>query len=209
MHGCGEITQWLGCSCPEEEQQHLSCTVRIFPSLLVLPTEECEIMCSRQWWQETKVDWLSVVTGDEGRLVNSCMCLRLQGTMKTLITLFAKQVGLSRFSAPWGASSRISQSTSKLLACKNLGGRAYIWRGLIVGDYGKRKLFKEAGKHVVTPVLSLLSLGRPWWQTLSLNGKELMNVLFLALATTCTASFSAAISCLMPCFGIFKKEFSL
>ena len=32
----------------------------------------------------------SVVTGDKGRLGNSNVCLRLQGTTKMLITLFTK-----------------------------------------------------------------------------------------------------------------------
>jgi len=36
----GEITQWLGCSYPVEQQQHWPCTMRIFPSLLVLSTED-------------------------------------------------------------------------------------------------------------------------------------------------------------------------
>jgi len=78
-HGCGEITRSLGCSYPEEQQQHWSCTTRIFPSVLVLPTEE---------WQQDNVQ-SSVLTGDEGRLGNLCICLHLQGTTKT-ITLFTK-----------------------------------------------------------------------------------------------------------------------
>jgi len=57
-----------------------------FSSLLVLPTEE---------WQQDNVQ-SSVVTGDEGRLGDSYMCLSPQGAMKMLITctctitLFAK-----------------------------------------------------------------------------------------------------------------------
>jgi len=52
----------------------------IFPSLLVLPTEE---------WQRENVK-PSVVIGDKGRLGNSNVCLRLQETTKMLITLFTK-----------------------------------------------------------------------------------------------------------------------
>jgi len=55
----------------EEQQQRWSCTMRIFPSLLVLPTEE---------WQQVNMHCqLSVVTGDEGRLGGSDMCLCVQG----------------------------------------------------------------------------------------------------------------------------------
>jgi len=69
--GCGEI-RWLTCSYPdpEEQQQHWSCTMRIFPSLLVLATEEWQqdnMHC--QWWPETKGDWV----------VWMCVCVRLQG----------------------------------------------------------------------------------------------------------------------------------
>jgi len=39
-HGCDEITQSLGCSYQEVQQQHSSCTMRILQSLLVLLTEE-------------------------------------------------------------------------------------------------------------------------------------------------------------------------
>ena len=45
-------------------------------SLLVLPTEE---------WQQDNVQ-LSVVTGDEGKVGNSYVCLRLQGRTKALFT---------------------------------------------------------------------------------------------------------------------------
>ena len=40
-------------------------------------------------WQQDKM-LLSVVAGDEGRLGNSYVCLCLQGTTKTLITLFTE-----------------------------------------------------------------------------------------------------------------------
>jgi len=55
------------------QQQHWSCTctTRIFSSLLVLPTEE---------WQQVNVHrQLWVVTGDDGRLGGSDVCLCLRG----------------------------------------------------------------------------------------------------------------------------------
>ena len=36
------------CSYPEEQQQHWSCTTRIFPSLLVLPTVGLRMLCSQK-----------------------------------------------------------------------------------------------------------------------------------------------------------------
>ena len=56
------------------------------PNRLVLPTEE---------WQPDSMQ-LSVVTGDEGRLGNSYMCLHvcLQGTTKTLLTKLKAYLGL-------------------------------------------------------------------------------------------------------------------
>jgi len=51
--------------------------MRIFPSLLVLPTEE---------WQQVNVHCqLSVVTGDEGRLGGSDMCLCVQGKQTPIL----------------------------------------------------------------------------------------------------------------------------
>jgi len=58
--GCSEITQWLGCSNLEEQQRHWSCTMGIFPSLLVLPIEEWQQdNGSHQWRQEIKLDWVT------------------------------------------------------------------------------------------------------------------------------------------------------
>jgi len=52
--GRSKITQWLGCRYTEEQQQGWSCTMRIFPSLLVLPTEE---------WQQ-----VNIISGDKGKI---------------------------------------------------------------------------------------------------------------------------------------------
>ena len=73
-HRCSKITWWLGCSYPEDQQQHWSCTTRTFPSLLVLPTEE---------WQRDNVHCqASVMTGDKGRLGGLDTCLCPQGKQK-------------------------------------------------------------------------------------------------------------------------------
>jgi len=77
----------FGCSYPEEQQQCWSCSMRIFPSLLVLPTEK---------WQCYNLQ-LSVMTGDEGRLGNSHVCLCPQSTTKALITAFAKLRASKKF----------------------------------------------------------------------------------------------------------------
>ena len=75
-HGCGEITLWLGCSYPEEQQQRWSCTTRSSQVCwYFLQKSGSEITCSHQWWQEMKFNWVSRT------------CLHLQGRP---ITLFAK-----------------------------------------------------------------------------------------------------------------------
>ena len=67
----------------EEQQQHWSCTMRIFPSLLVLHTEE--------WQQDNVHCQLSVVNGDRRQRETGCfgrVCLCLQGEQKPcMITL--------------------------------------------------------------------------------------------------------------------------
>ena len=104
LYAPSNVLMWEGqtqimitcCSYIEEQQQCWPITMRIFPSLLVLCTEEWQRdKLHRQWWRETK-----------GRL--SMCCLHLHGEMKP----------------PWHASNSVlctcSQDIQKDGQCRAL-----------------------------------------------------------------------------------------